>query len=61
VDTCYTYNIVQLRDRRETLAVGERRIMKPKFGFIGDGNVGAALRRGIEAAGYSRIISRKEF
>jgi hypothetical protein len=55
VDTCYTYNIVQRRDREE------RRIMKPKFGIIGDGNMGAALRRGLEAAGYSCIISRKGF
>ena len=26
--------------------------MKPKFGIIGDGNVGSALKRGLEAAGY---------
>lgn len=26
--------------------------MKPKVGIIGDGNVGSALRRGIERAGY---------
>jgi len=26
--------------------------MKPKVGIIGDGNVGTALRRGLEAAGY---------
>ena len=26
--------------------------MKPKVGIIGDGNVGSALRRGLERAGY---------
>ncbi len=26
--------------------------MKPKFGIIGDGNVGSALKRGLETAGY---------
>ena len=26
--------------------------MKPKIGSIGDGNVGSALRRGLERAGY---------
>jgi len=27
--------------------------MKPKFGIIGTGNVGTALKRGLEAAGYT--------
>jgi predicted dinucleotide-binding enzyme len=26
--------------------------MKPRFGIIGDGNVGSALKRGLETAGY---------
>lgn len=26
--------------------------MKPRVGIIGDGNVGSALRRGLERAGY---------
>src|SRR5687768_5794303 len=26
--------------------------MKPKVGIIGDGNIGSALRRGLERAGY---------
>ena len=34
--------------------------MKPKVGIIGDGNVGSALRRGLERAGYDARTVGKE-
>jgi 8-hydroxy-5-deazaflavin:NADPH oxidoreductase len=34
--------------------------MKPKIGIIGDGNVGSALRRGLERAGYDVRAVGKE-
>jgi 8-hydroxy-5-deazaflavin:NADPH oxidoreductase len=38
----------------------EGRGMKPKVGIIGDGNVGSALRRGLERAGYDvRAVGKK--
>jgi len=33
--------------------------MKPKVGIIGDGNVGSALRRGLERVGYPVRVAGK--